>query len=330
MPDTYNGSPESLSALRQNVLRAGIMGSLVANDQKSSLIFLPLLDRDAATGKALDYRAFRDRVAEIRNKYEKNGIRIRIIGFAQLVGDLIHGLLQILAYFGIAAGIATFFIYLYTRCVRSTALVVTCSLIAVAWQMGAMRLLGFVIDPYSILVPFLIFSIGLSHGAQKMNGIMQDIGRGTHKYVAARYTFRRLFLAGLTALLTNVVGFAVLMVIDIPVIRELALATSIGVCILIFTKLLLVPVLLSYIGVSPAAARRSLREDADASRGKGFGRVWDGLNRFTERRWATGAVIGAALLGAAGFAVSLKLAIGDLDAGAPELRPDSRYNRDSA
>jgi len=80
-----------------------------------------------------------------------------------------------------------------------------------------MRLLGYELDPYSILVPFLIFAIGLSHGAQKMNGILQDVGRGTHKYVAARYTFRRLFMAGLTALLTNIVGFAVLVIIDIPV-----------------------------------------------------------------------------------------------------------------
>ena len=37
----------------------------------------------------------------------------------------------------------------------------------------------------AVLVPFLVFAIGVSHGAQKMNGIMQDVGRGTHKYVAA-------------------------------------------------------------------------------------------------------------------------------------------------
>jgi len=34
-----------------------------------------------------------------------------------------------------------------------------------------------VLDPFSILVPFLVFAIGVSHGAQKMNGVMQDIGR---------------------------------------------------------------------------------------------------------------------------------------------------------
>ena len=132
-------------------------------------------------------------------------------------------------FFGLAALIATLIIYCYTRCVRSTALVVACSLVAVVWQLGLVAALGFELDPYSILVPFLVFAIGVSHGAQKMNGIMQDIGRGTHRLVAARYTFRRLFLAGLTALLADAVGFAVLMLIDIPVIQDLALTASIGV-----------------------------------------------------------------------------------------------------
>ena len=139
-----------------------------------------------------------------------------MIGFAKLIGELIDGLIKVMAFFAVAALIATAIIYAYTRCVRSTALVIACSLVAVVWQLGLVALFGFELDPFSILVPFLVFAIGVSHGAQKMNGIMQDIGRGTQKLVAARYTFRRLFLAGLTALLADAVGFAVLMVIDIP------------------------------------------------------------------------------------------------------------------
>jgi predicted RND superfamily exporter protein len=235
-----------------------------------------------------------------------------------------------MTFFAAAALIATIVIYWYTRCVRSTALVVACSVVAVVWQLGLVAALGFELDPFSILVPFLVFAIGVSHGAQKMNGIMQDIGRGTHKLVAALYTFRRLFLAGLTALLADAVGFAVLMVIDIPVIRDLALAASVGVAVLIFTNLVLLPVLLSYTGVSAAAAERSLRAENEETRGKGLGAVWSWLDRFTERRWALGAIGVAAVLAVAGFAVSTKLQIGDLDAGAPELRPTSRYNRDNA
>src|SRR5678810_1077654 len=169
-------------------------------------------------------------------------------------------------YFLLAALIAALIIFGYTRCVRSTTLVIACSLVAVVWQLGLVALLGFELDPFSILVPFLVFAIGVSHGAQKMNGIMQDIGRGTHKLVAARYTFRRLFLAGLTALLADAVGFAVLMVIDIDVIQDLALTASLGVAVLIFTNLILLPVLLSYVGVSDGAAARALKAESDEAR----------------------------------------------------------------
>ena len=216
---------------------------------------------------------------------------------------------------------------------RSTALVVACSLVAVVWQLGLVALLGFELDPYSILVPFLVFAIGVSHGAQKMNGIMQDIGRGTHRLVAARYTFRRLFLAGLTALLADAVGFAVLMVIDIPVIQDLALTASIGVAVLIFTNLILLPVLLSLHRREPSAPPRAAcasEQRADARHGL----------RARCGRCSTASPSGAGRWRAiggrgccwrsVGFAVSLQLKIGDLDPGAPELRADSRYNRDNA
>ena len=208
-------------------------------------------------------------------------------------------------------------------------LVVAASLVAVVWQLGLLPTLGFSLDPYSILVPFLVFAIGMSHGAQKMNGIMQDIGRGTPPLVAARLTFRRLFLAGLTALLADAVGFAVLLVIDIQAIRELAIAASVGVAVLIVTNLIVLPILLSYTGVGPKAARRSVRSQ-EGTASAGPHRIVALLVRFTTIRWATGALVVAVLLGTVGFAVSRNLSIGDLDPGAPELRADSRYNRDVA
>ncbi|MGF6780744.1 efflux RND transporter permease subunit [Paraburkholderia sp. GAS334] len=323
MPDDYNGSAGSLERLRLNVGRAGIVGSLVGNDLQSSTIFVPLLDHYADTGKPLDARAVRDELEKIRTDYASDDISIHVIGFAEVVGELIHGLMQIAVYFAVAAAIAAVVIYAYTRCMRSTALVIYCSLTAVLWQLGIVHLLGVDLDPYSVLVPFLIFAIGVSHGAQKMNGIMQDIGRGTDRYVAARYTFRRLFLAGLTALLADAVGFAVLMLIDIPVIRGLALAASVGVAVLIFTNLVFLPVLLSYTGVTHAAAVRSLHA-GDKNR---FVRL---LTPFTQRGHACVAVLVAGLLAAGGLLVGQHLKIGDLDPGAPELRADSRYNRDNA
>ncbi|RTL54166.1 MAG: RND family transporter [Rhodocyclaceae bacterium] len=330
--DGYDGSPGAMQKLRANVDRSGEIGTLVAGNFQSSLILVPLMEKDDSTGARLDYHDLSLKLEALRAKYEGENIRIHITGFAKIVGDLISGLKQVLIFFATAIAICTAVLFWYTRCWRSTLLVVSCSLVAVVWLLGALPSLGYELDPYSILVPFLVFAIGMSHGAQKMNGVMQDIGRGTHRLVAARYTFRRLILAGLTALMADGVGFAVLMVIDIRVIQDLAITASIGMAALIFTNLILLPILLSLTGVSADAAQRSLKselaETADVGHRKHV--LWAFLDHFTGRKWATVALVASVVIGAIGFSVSLHLKIGDLDPGAAELRQDSRYNRDNA
>ena len=331
MPAQFDGSAAEIAKLRTNIGKAGIVGSLVALDAKSSMIVAPLLDTDPKTGQKLDYSAFSERLEAKIRTYESDKVGIHIVGFAKIVGDLIEGLRAVMLFFAVSVAISMVFVYLYTRCVRSTVMLVAAAVIGVVWLLGLMQLLGYELDPYSILVPFLIFAIGLSHGAQKMNGIIQDIGRGTHKYVAARYTFRRLFVAGVTALLANIVGFAVLVIIDIPVIRDLAITTSVGVSVLIFTKLFLIPVALSYVGISESAVQRAIADEQKSAQGRSLlGRVWGGLDALTERRWAIPVVLASIVVAVVSALVMQDLRIGDLDAGAPELRADSRYNRDNA
>jgi uncharacterized protein len=330
IPNDYDGSKRALDELRTNLLRSGEIGQLIAPDFKSSVVLVPLLDINSATGKQLDYGQLSRELDAVRAKYSSPDIAVHITGFAKIMGDLITALHEILLFFALSITISLAMVYWYTRCWRSTALVVACSLIAVTWQLGILPLLGFSLDPYSVLVPFLVFAIGMSHGAQKMNGVMQDIGRGAHRLVAARYTFRRLFVAGFSALMCDAVGFAVLLVIRIEAIQRLALIASIGVAILVFTNLILLPILLSYVGVDSRAAARSLKTETDALQGATKARLWRLLDLFTTPRYAAAAILGAILLGIFGFWVGQRLQIGDLDPGAPELRANSVYNRDNA
>ncbi|MGE7964030.1 efflux RND transporter permease subunit [Pseudomonas sp. NPDC089918] len=329
MPDGFDGSPLMIEKLRLNVQRANLVGQLVSPDLKSSMIVIPMLDYDPDTGEPLNYEEFGRTGIQALLALQTDKIKIHAVGFSVLMVELIQGLYKVMVFFGAAVAIAGVIIYSYSRCLRSTFVLVGVSVLGVVWLLGLIGLLGRELNPYSILVPFLIFAIGISHGAQKMNGIAQDVARGTHRYVAARYTFRRLFLAGLTALLTNILGFAVLMVVDIPVIREMAFITSIGVTILILTKLVLIPVAFSYIGVNHHAAMRRLALDSEQASGQGLkGLGLATLTRFTERRWAIAALVVAAVLAGSSWLISRDLKVGDLDAGAPELWPDSVYNRD--
>jgi len=363
VPPDYDGSPQSIGTVKLNVARAGLRGDLVANNEQSSSVLIPLMDFDPETGERLDYYQFSSKLEDVRAKfqevrekaseklegriaepseevahgvsktlegdiregYESGRIHIHIIGFAKIVGELIDGLFSVMGFFLVAVAIAAILLYWYTRCWRSTLVVIFITVGAVVWQLGILTLFGFELDPYSILVPFLVFAIGVSHGAQKLNGVLQDIGRGCDKYVAARYTFRRLFLAGFTALASDGVGFAVLMIIQIQVIQDLAITASIGVVVLIFTNLILIPVVLSYLGVTRSAASRALAQQSDAHTPHKF---WFFLLKFTERKWAIAAIGSSVAVTVVAFVIAQDLQIGDLDPGAPELREHSRYNKD--
>ncbi len=327
IPDGYDGSAQSLGQLRANINRSGQIGQLVAFDDRSSIIYVPLLSA-YPDGTPLDYGSLSASLEALRAKYESDRTQVRIIGFAKVAGDLIEGLKEVLLFFAITLLIAIAVLYAYARSLRSTLVAVSCSLVAVVWQLGLLPVLGFALDPYSVLVPFLVLAIGMSHGSQVLNGVMQAVAAGSPRYLAARMTFRRLFRTGIAALVTDAAGFAVLLVIDIGVIRDLALAASLGVGVLILTGFVLLPILLSYTwsGSSTRPRPPDTAQPPDAA----GGRSWRLLARFTERRWAAAAVSASLALAAAGLVVGQRLQIGDLDPGAPELRPDSRYNRDIA
>ncbi len=321
----YDGSPQALQIVATHIQNAGVIGQLVGLDFKSSMVYVPLLLK--LDKKPIDYGQLARSLNQIAKQYSTQGVTLHVIGFAMVVGDMINDINEILLFFLIAIIITAFNLYLYTRCARSAALVVTASLTAVVWQMGLLTLLGLDLTPYSVLVPFLVFAIGMSHGAQKMNGVMQDIGRGTHRLIAARYTFRRLFLAGFVALICDATSFTVLMVIHIGAIQQLAVIATIGVALLVITNLILIPITLSYIGVNPKAAARSMRAVSTASAKRQP--IWALLDLFTRRRIASLAILAALVLTVFAYSVGRHVQIGDLQPGAPELRQSSQYNKDN-
>lgn len=315
-------------ALKRNIRVSGILGSLVGNDQRSIMYVVPLMEKDPHTGEAMDYSRLSEILeTQVREEFSRDGrAEIHIIGFAKLVGDLIDGMKQVFLFFLCAALIAGVVVFLFVRCLRSALLVLGCSVTAVVYLLGSLVLLGQEINPYTILVPFLVFAIGVSHGSQIMSGTIADVGAGYSVLDSARNSLGRLLIPGMGALLSDGIGFLVLLAIDIPVIGDLALCASIGVFFLIFTNLLLLPMLMSLAGVSRTAAARAAAAQRRSANNQLGG--WGFFARFTTRRYATGAVVVAVVLLALGFQIRKDMQIGDLDEGAPELRADSRYNQD--
>lgn len=324
IPKTYDGSEESLRQLRANTLRSGQVGRLVANNFKAATVLAPLSDTDPTTGERLNYQELSEALeTQVRDKYQSENVVIHITGFAKVVGDLIDGASQVAIFFAVAFLITMVLLYLYSRCYWSTIMPLLCSTVAVVWQLGLLHTLGYGLDPYSMLVPFLVFAIGISHGVQIINGIARNCLHGAAPIDASRAAFCSLFIAGMVALFSDGIGFFTLRVIEIPVIQELAIAASLGVAVLVMTQLVLLPLLMSYTGISTSCNRY-----LESKRESNFTH-WRLLSNFAAPPAAIVAICIAALLLGVGLYTGKDQKIGDLDPGAPELRADSRYNMDN-
>jgi len=326
IPDGYDGGEDSLNKLRQNILKSGQVGRLVADNFKSTIIYAPLFEINPETQQPLDYKLFSQELeAKVRAKYqEKNpNIQVHIIGFAKKVGDLIEGIASIAVFALITIGLTLTFLFIYSRCFVGTIVPIFTSIIAVVWQLGLLRLLGYGIDPYSVLVPFLVFAIGISHGVQIVNQIAVQQAKGFNILMSSRLAFRGLARPGILALVSDAIGFLTLLFIEIDVIKDLAVAAGVGVAVIIVTNLVLHPVIMSYSGLSRAGLKHAKEVE------QGEQKKWRVLSFMAHPSVAPISIVIAILGCAIGLYYQKDLKIGDLDKGAPELRPDSRYNLDN-
>ncbi|HRF87788.1 MAG TPA: MMPL family transporter [Pseudomonadales bacterium] len=356
IPGEYDGSAESLERVKLNVFRSTEIGRLISDNFKSSIVEAYVystypnedLDRGHEAGSAIDFQDLGNILEETRteiNKQYGGKYRVYIIGEPKMIGDFIIGSSGIVFFGGIALLITIVLLYMYARCWRAALMPLFTSVIAVVWMLGILSVMSEFSVPYgsvlvtvngisenieifsgigmfSMLVPFLLVAIGVSHSVQYVNAMAVEMAHGHNKLQASKRAFRTNYLPGITALLTNAFSFLTMILIPISAIKELAYTACIGTAVLIVLKLMLLPILLSYSGIAPSGVKHmQLSEEKDAP-------IWLFLAKFTEARWAVVALVFAGALAVYSVYERQFLKIGDIAEGSPELRPDSTYNQD--
>ncbi|MGB7451370.1 MAG: MMPL family transporter [Lysobacterales bacterium] len=348
IPADYAPSEEMFEQVRSNIVKSGEVGRLVSADFSGAMVWANLLEENPQTGEKLDYRNVASQLEAIRTQFEGEDFTVHIIGFAKIVGDISDGAKAVGWFFLVALVITAFLLYMYSRSIWLTVLPLTCSLVAVIWQMGILSLLGYSLDPMNILTPFLIFAIGVSHGVQKISAWMVEkefSGRTPDDWVkdgiqsvedirkiprrspmhGSRETIKKLLAPGVIALVSDTIGFLTILFISIRIIQELAITASIGVAVIILTNLLLLPVLLSWVKLKdPQKYRERMIRKAS-----GKSPLWEYLAGFTEPKRAARAIAVAVVLFVGGLWFAQDMKIGDSEVGVPELRPQARYNQDA-
>lgn len=257
--------------------------------------------------------------------YDAN-LSVHILGFAKLVGDVSAAVGQVAAFFLLTVLGTGLALTWYLGSARLALLPLACSLVAVVWEFGLLKTLGYGLDPFAILVPFLVLAVSTSHGVQYVNTWADQVVQGQPALAASIGTFRRLFIPGTIALITNVAGFATIYLVPIPAVREMAINACLGMAAVIVTNKLMMPLLLARLSVNDLQGFRTRRlRQTNAGQ-----KLWHWLSGVTTRGPAL-AVIGLSVVVLlASLYWQQHRIIGDAQAGVPELRPDARYNQDVA
>ncbi|MAD02525.1 MULTISPECIES: MMPL family transporter [unclassified Pseudoalteromonas] len=327
IPANFTADKRGLAVVKENIEKAKVVGRMIASDYSCAMVTAQLLETDPQTQEKLDTLAFAEKLeTQVRDPLSTDKVSIHIIGFAKMAGDVAEGAKGVLLFFAIAIAFTFVMVWLFCQSLKLTILPIACSIIAVVWQLGLLSTLGFGLDPMSILVPFLVFAIGVSHGVQMINDIGKKVSTGSSTRVCCQASFRALLIPGGIALLSDTIGFLTLLTIDIGIIRELAITASLGVAVIIFTNLILLPVWASYMRFEGTV---HIQAGTHTDKPNFLDKLRELLVKATDRKTAGFIIVFTAVLFAVGYWQADKMRIGDLHAGAPSLHQDARYNQDT-
>lgn len=340
MDSGFKPTAEQYAILKRNIELSGIIGRLVAKDYSGAMVQAELVPEEGTDGKKLNYQEIAKQLEVIRTKYEKGNISVHIIGFTKIVDDIAKGAKSVIYFFLVTVAFTWLLLFIYSTSVKLATLTVLAAFVAVVWMLGALRLMGFGIDPMNILTPFLIFAIGVSHGEQMINrfrgqiffggleeGSSEELRQrtGVSAYEGAVKAFRSLLVPGSVALIAGCIGFAVILMIPIRIIFELAVTATVGVGIIVFTNLILLPILLSYTKLSNLERKREFRLRQLTK----FDAIWIFMAKFSKHTVAAGILVVGLVVFFFAEHYGKQMMVGDAQRGVAELFPDSRYNKDA-
>jgi len=306
-----------IEALKERILRSPLAyGPIVSQDFKATLI-------QADFESNVSARKIFDILQAIKDKFQDENDRIYISGQPLLQGWLDFYLPRMTRLFLITLLAMSLVLYYAFKSKRGIFLPLISATMATLWGLGLTALCGFKLTPSTILAPFLVFALGVSHCIQYIKLYYEYMSKHKHNsQAAAIYISRSLFIPAFTGLVTDGIGPFTLFWIPLGAVKSLAIAIGFGVISIFFSTVILVPNLLSF--MRPPRRLEVIREEKASLTNKILGSFAKlAVNKTS--RWmviATFCILTfLALFGAS------QLEVGDKKPGTSLLFADSPYNQ---
>jgi predicted RND superfamily exporter protein len=292
-----------------------IYGVSVSLDKRSAIV------RAGFHERLLDYpKLFAAVNREILAVPHDEKVHLYVVGLPRLYGWIYQYIGEILTIFFGTILLVWILLYLYFRDWRGSLRPTISGGLAAVWGLGFIRMIGFSLDPLTLIVPFFITARAVSHSVQMHDRYYEELGRGRTQHEAIIEAFTGLFVPTLSGILTDAFGVLVILLVPIVTLEKLAIAASFWILAIVVSELLLNPIVYHYL--------RPPDLQVVSGRERGVWRRWtETLGRLVTGgigRWVTVGISGAGLVVCAYFISGLK--IGDPSSVSNILWPDHIFN----
>jgi hypothetical protein len=311
---------EEMAEFKRKVLsNPNVYGKMVSGDLKSTLI---QVDFELSAKTSYIFRTLQ----ELKRKYQDENTRVYIAGRPILEGWLNFYLPKMFRILILSFLVISVILYLTFRSKRGVILPIIDSSMATLWGMGTMKLMGLRLDPSTILVPFIILALGISHSVHTMKRYYEEMqDPHTKSKHAIVNTMAHLFIPGLACVLTDGFGFLSLGLVPLPTIKSMALASGFGILANFFTSFMFTPCILSFMH------RPKILEVRREERHRWVDSMLSKLSIFSlNKKAGTMVVVIFVVICVCSFLGITKIVVGDNTEGSSYLYPDSPYNQAEA
>lgn len=315
-------TPEEMQSLRDKIYsNPRYYGQYVAYDSKKTLLMVDFFEDD------LDYHAVFRELTRIRTHTEDDNHIINIAGEPMHLGFIYHHTRQVLGVLGVTVLGIVIMLFIYYRSIRAVAIPILSASLSAVWGLGFMGFLGFTLDPLILVLPFLISLMAARHSMQSISRYLEEYEVTGDIRCSAVATIETMLVPGVTSIVTDALGIALVAIATIPILMNIAIACSFWCVATVILSTVLAPAVLACLPETPRLRRyMELKRDNHEGYRERFlafvGRWIPGRGK-----WYVAVVVVVVVLVGLNYARQIK--VGDFFPGSSILWPFHRYNQDA-
>jgi len=256
---------EEAERLREKIYGSFYYGSFVFFDCKKTRITADFFEDE------IDYAVVFKKLRGLQEKYEDDNHVLSIHGEPMHLGyvdSYVGGVLKIMI---VTFLVVLFLFYYWYRSIRATVLPVLAALLSGVWGLGLMSLLDYNLDPLILVFPFLVASLILVFpflvASRAACHTVQVIKRYTEECLivkegksACKRVIETMFKPGFTAITTDAMGIILIALTPIQILQKITISCTFWCGAQIVIALILVPIILSFLPISPRLLRKFERK----------------------------------------------------------------------